>query len=332
MAEISIFEDEAFSVEALLAVINTDHPVPGQLAALGLFEEQGVSSLVVQIEKDGTTLQLVEAKARGGVGQVVTGDKRQLVPFNTVHLPQTFQILADEIQGIRAVGSRTELQSAEAVVAKRLEKARRQLDLTHEYQRIGAIKGKILDADGSTVLLDIYQAFGLRKPKPRSLELGNPEGDLSGILADLLDEQDDALGNVTSTGSRAFCGKSFWAKFIDHPKVRGTYLNTLQAAQLRGDRRQSFEFGGVVWERYRGKHDGEPFVDDGSAQLVPEGVPDLFISAFAPADYMEVVNTEGLPYYAKLERLPFDKGVAGEAQSNPLHLCTRPLAVRELTL
>ncbi|HBP6352947.1 TPA: major capsid protein, partial [Pseudomonas aeruginosa] len=50
MAEISIFEDEAFSVEALLAVINTDHPVPGQLAALGLFEEQGVSSLVVQIE------------------------------------------------------------------------------------------------------------------------------------------------------------------------------------------------------------------------------------------------------------------------------------------
>ncbi|WP_162962673.1 major capsid protein, partial [Pseudomonas aeruginosa] len=248
MAEISIFEDEAFSVEALLAVINTDHPVPGQLAALGLFEEQGVSSLVVQIEKDGTTLQLVEAKARGGVGQVVTGDKRQLVPFNTVHLPQTFQILADEIQGIRAVGSRTELQSAEAVVAKRLEKARRQLDLTHEYQRIGAIKGKILDADGSTVLLDIYQAFGLRKPKPRSLELGNPEGDLSGILADLLDEQDDALGNVTSTGSRAFCGKNFWAKLIDHPKVRGTYLNTLQAAQLRGDRRQSFEFGGVVWE------------------------------------------------------------------------------------
>ncbi|MCO3455938.1 major capsid protein, partial [Pseudomonas aeruginosa] len=133
-------------------------------------------------------------------------------------------------------------------------------------------------------------------------------------------------------GSRAFCGKNFWAKLIDHPKVRGTYLNTLQAAQLRGDRRQSFEFGGVVWERYRGKHDGEPFVDDGSAQLVPEGVPDLFISAFAPADYMEVVNTEGLPYYAKLERLPFDKGVAGEAQSNPLHLCTRPLAVRELTL
>ena len=205
------------------------------------------------------------------------------------------------------------------------------MDLTHEYQRIGAIKGKILDADGSTVLLDIYQAFGLRKPKPRSLELGNPEGDLSGILADLLDEQDDALGNVTSTGSRAFCGKNFWAKLIDHPKVRGTYLNTLQAAQLRGDRRQSFEFGGVVWDRYRGKHDGEPFVDDGSAQLVPEGSGPLHQRLCAGG--LHGGRQHRRPAVLRqARRLPFDKGVAGEAQSNPLHLCTRPLAVRELTL
>ncbi|NVL46627.1 hypothetical protein F2S75_12285, partial [Pseudomonas syringae pv. actinidiae] len=33
-----------------------------------------------------------------------------------------------------------------------------------------------------------------------------------------------------------------------------------------------------------------------------------------------------------LETLPFGKGVAGEAQSNPLHLCTRPRAQIRLTL
>ncbi|MCY1294101.1 Phage major capsid protein E [compost metagenome] len=332
MAEISIFEDEAFSVEALLAVINEDHVVYGQLAALGLFEERGVSSLVVQIEKDGTTLNLVEAKARGGVGQVVTGDKRLLVPFNTVHLPETFQILADEIQGIRAVGSRSELQGAQAVVNTRIEKARRQLDLTHEYQRIGAVKGQVVDADGKTVLVDIYRSFGLQKPKPFSLELGNDDTDVSAHLTEVLDMQEDELGNVTSTGSRALCGKRLWNDLISHPRVRDTYLNTLQAAELRGDRRQAFEFGGITWERYRGKHAGKPFVADDRAYVVPEGVPDLFISAYAPADYMEVVNTEGLPYYAKLERMEFDKGVKGEAQSNPLHLCTRPLSVRELSI
>jgi hypothetical protein len=47
---------------------------------------------------------------------------------------------------------------------------------------------------------------------------------------------------------------------------------------------------------------------------------------------METVNTLGIPYYGKIEPMPFGKGVSGEAQSNPLHLCTRPRAVIRLTL
>ncbi|WP_437881030.1 major capsid protein [Pseudomonas sp. LRF_L74] len=332
MAEISIFEDEAFSVEALLGVVNQDHVVPGQISNSGLFEEQGVNTGVVQIEKDGMTLQLVPAAPRGSQGLAVIADKRSLVPFNTVHLPQVFQILADEIQGIRAVGSVTELQNVQSVVARRIEKARRQLDATHEYQRIGAIQGLVIDADGETVLLDIYQRFGIERPEAISLQLDDPDADVSVILADVLDIQEDELGNITSTGAKAYVGKTLWAKLISHPKVRDTYLNTLQAASLRGDRRVNFEFGGIEWERYRGKMGGQPFVADDSAELVPLGVPELFISAFAPADYMETVNTEGLPYYAKLERMRFDKGVEGEAQSNPLHLCTRPRAVLKLTI
>lgn len=332
MAEISIFEDEAFSVTNLLAVINEEHVVPGQIAAAGLFEEQGSTTVTQQIEKDGTTLQLVEAKPRGGVPQVVTAGKSRMIPFNTVHLPETFTIYADEIQGIRAFGSRTELQSAEAVVAARIRKCRLQMELTHEYQRLGAIKGKILDADGKTELLDIYQAFGLKKPAVFSLGLNNAETDVSVRLVDALDEQEKALGTTPSSTSRGYAGKNFWGKLISHPKVRDTYLNTLQASQLRGDRRVAFEFGGVIWERYKGQLGGTHFVNPDEAHIVPEGVPGLFITAFAPADYMETVNTLGLPFYSKLERLPYDKGIAGEAQSNPLHLCTKPLAVRTVTI
>ena len=329
MAEITIFQDEAFGVDALLTVINEDHVLPGQIAAAGLFEEQGVASTVVQIEKDGMSLALVKAAPRGAPGQAVTGDKRSLIPLNTIHLPQTFQILADEIQGIRAVGSLTELMQVQAYVARRIEKARRQLALTHEFQRIGAIKGKVVDADGSS-LFDIFQRFGINRPQAFSLELDNPDTDVSAKCAEILDAQDDALGSVTSTGARAYCGKTLWAKLVGHKSVREAYLNWQAAAQLMGDRRQPFEFGGITWERYKGKIGNAPFVADDRAHVVPLGVPDLFISAFAPADYAETVNTEGLPYYAKLERMKFDKGVEGEAQSNPLHLCTRPASVREL--
>ncbi len=325
MADIAIFEDDAFSVSSLTAAINEQEYLPGRISSLGLFREEGINTLTVQIEKDGDTLALVPSGERGTSGLVVGAAKRQLIPFNTVHLPERFTIKADEIQGIRAFGTRSELQAVQDVVNKRLAKARRQLDATHEFQRMGALNGQVLDADGKTVLLDIYKSFGVNRQK-LPMGLNSPDTELRVKCGEALDMQEEALGSVTSSGSRALCGKNFWNKLIVHKSVKDTYLNTMQAASLRGDARESFEFGGIVWERYRGKVAGVAFVHDDKALLVPEGVPDLYISSFAPADYMETVNTQGIPYYSKIEPLPFNKGVAGEAQSNPLHLCTRPRA------
>jgi hypothetical protein len=331
MADIAIFDDDAFSVATLTAAINEQEYLPGRIGALGLFEEEGVTTLTVQIEKDGDTLALVPAGERGVSGLVVGGSKRILIPFNTVHLPQRFAINADEIQGIRAFGTLTELQAVQDVVSRRLAKARRQLDATHEFQRMGAIKGQVLDADGTSVLLDIYDRFGVTRQE-LSMGLNSADANVQVQCVEALDMQEEALGSVTTTGSRALCGKTFWAKLIAHKSVMQTYLATQQAAALRGDGRESFDFGGITWERYRGKVAGVAFIADDEARLIPEGVPELFISAFAPADYMETVNTLGLPYYSKLETMPFGKGVAGEAQSNPLHLCTRPRAVIRLKL
>lgn len=325
MADIAIFENDVFSVSSLTAAINDQEYLPGRIGGLGLFREEGISTLTVQIEKDGETLALVPAGERGTSGLVIGGTKRTMIPFNTVHLPQRFTIKADEIQGIRAFGTRSELQAVQDVVNNRLARARRQLDATHEFQRMGALNGQVLDADGKTVLLDIYKIFGVQRQK-LPMGLNNPATELRVKCGEALDMQEDALGSITSTGSRAFCGKNFWSKLVDHESIKKTYLNSQQAAALRGDARESFEFGGIVWERYRGKIAGVSFVHDDKALLIPEGVPELYISCFAPADYMETVNTQGIPYYSKIEPLPFNKGVAGEAQSNPLHLCTRPRA------
>ena len=107
MADIAIFDDEAFSVDSLTAALNDQPFLPGRIGALGLFREEGITTLTVQIEKDGDTLALVPAGERGTSGLVVAGSKRNLIPFNTVHLPERFTIKADEIQGIRAFGTRT---------------------------------------------------------------------------------------------------------------------------------------------------------------------------------------------------------------------------------
>ena len=331
MADIAIFNDDAFSVSSLTAAINEQEYLPGRISSMGLFREEGITTITVQIEKDGDTLALVPAGERGTSGLVVGASKRLLIPFNTVHLPQRFAIKADEIQGIRAFGTTSELQAVQDVVNSRLAKARRQLDATHEYQRMGALNGQVVDADGTTVLLDIYKAFGVQQPR-LSMGLNDADTKVRVKCAEALDMQEDALGGTSASGSRALCGKNFWNKLITHKSVEQTYLNTLQAAQLRGDSRESFELGGIVWERYRGRIGGRAFIHDDRALLIPEDVPDMYISCFAPADYMETANTQGLPYYSKVEPMPFGKGIAGEAQSNPLHLCTRPKAQIRLDL
>ena len=93
---------------------------------------------------------------------------------------------------------------------------------------------------------------------------------------------------------------------------------------LRADMRKGFPFGGIYFENYRGKIASTSFIDDDEGRIFPVGVPGLFQTINAPADYIETVNTIGLPFYAKQERMDFDKGINIETQSNPLCICTQP--------
>lgn len=329
MPSIDIFNDDAFSLSSLTAAINEQPHQPGRLSALGVFEEEGITTTTVQIERDNDSLVLVPAGQRGSAGVVVGGTRRQMIPFNTIHLPQTATIMADEIQGLRAFGSETELESVQTVVNKRLAKFRRQLDATIEYHRIGALRGLILDADGSSVLLDLYQTFGLKKTVI-DFELGKDDTHLRSKCLELQEAIEDALGAATFTGVRVECGKTFWARLLALPSFEATYLNSELAAALRGEPREAIEFGGCVFERYRGKVGDKSFIPDDRAIAYPEGVADLFITRFAPGDYMDTVNTNGLPYYSSQEIMKHGKGVELEGQSNPLNLCTRPRACIEL--
>ncbi|WP_342006773.1 major capsid protein [Stutzerimonas balearica] len=100
---------------------------------------------------------------------------------------------------------------------------------------------------------------------------------------------------------------------------------------MRDDLRKGFTFGEVTWKEFYGKVGSISFIGENDAYLIPIGVSELFITRYAPADYMETVNTIGLPLYAKQELMRMNKGVALEAQSNPLNLCTKPRAVIKLT-
>jgi len=322
------FDSDIFEMVSLTAAINDVDYTPNQIGSLGLFESEGVSTTNILIEKDGEKLGLVENKPRGAPGQVIGGDKRKGVTFTTAHLPTTASILADEVQNVRQFGSEDQMQAVQTVVNRRLAKMARFIDITHEYHRIGAIQGKVLDSDGTTVIYDLYQTFGIEE-KTVAMALGTAGTDIQGKCLDIHEFIEAALGGLSYTGATAMCGKSFWRKFIAHSKVKEAYERWQNGERLRADPRDAFYFGGIYWERYRGG--GAVKIPDAQARVVPLGVMDLFITRFAPADYNDTVNTLGLPYYASSEMLKHNKGVELEAQSNPAHLCTRPQACIKLT-
>ena len=79
-------------------------------------------------------------------------------------------VLPEEVQGIRAFGSETELQTVAGVMAQHLQTMRNKHAITLEHLRFGALKGLILDADGS-VIYNLYDEFGITRRPSRGTSL-----------------------------------------------------------------------------------------------------------------------------------------------------------------
>jgi hypothetical protein len=128
------------------------------------------------------------------------------------------------------------------------------------------------------------------------------------------------------------CADDLYDALINHGEIRDTYLAQQAANNLReSDPLEAFRYGDMTFENYRGK--GSVKIPDGHAQIVPLGVPELFVTRFAPAPWFSAVNTIGLPRYSMGTPDPTgEKRIDLEAQSNPLNLCTRPEALVQFTL
>lgn len=331
MANQDVFYPTGFSLSELTAAINMIPHVPSQLGDSGLFEYQGVSTLTVQIERQGSVIDLVPAKPRGSSGTAIGRNTRDLRSFVLPHLPLEDAVLADEVQGVRAFGSENGPTPLQQRIMEVMTKGSQRMDKTMEWQRVGAMKGLVYDADGTTVLYNFFTEFGVTQ-NTMDFELDSGTTQVRVKCSQALDKIEDELEGVSFTGAIGYCGRSFWESLISHQSVKETYLNWQEAATLRGDPRDSFEFGGVRWVKYRGAANGAQMIGANDAYIVPTGVSGLLLGRFGPADYEDTVNTIGLPKYAMGIPKRNRKGLDIEMQSNPMHFCTRPRAIIKATI
>lgn len=330
---LDIFNSNAFGIVPLTDAINKIKFVPGRIGAMGLFQESGVAATSVAIEEKDGILTLISPSARGAPGTTLTKNRRTLRNVTVPHFEIMDSIMAEEVQGVRAWGSETDVEMVMGKVAERGAIHSQSLEATHEYSRIGAVKGTVTYADSTT--LDLFALFGVSQIAERDWDL-DAASPASGVLrktcAAVIRQIATELDGIPFSGVHAMCGDNFFDDLIAHTEVRNTYLQQQEASQLRtgyidggaGGSYGSFNFGGITFENYRGSVGSTTFVNADKCHVFPTGVPGLFRTYYAPADYMETVNTNGQRLYLKQYEMANGKGVHLDSQMNSLDICTRP--------
>jgi hypothetical protein len=322
------FDNTAFSMTALTTAINLLPNNYDRLATMGLFPDKPQRFRQVAIEERNGVLTLLPTQPVGSPGTVGVRGKRKLRSFAIPHIPHDDTVLPEEVQGIRAFGLESEVETIAGVMADHLQTMRNKHAITLEYLRFGALKGEILDADGS-VLYNLYNEFGITPPTPVKFKFSDANANIKKTCLDVLRRIEDNLKGERSTGVHCFVGEDFFDALTSHPNVKEAYNRWQDGQALRSDMRTAFPFAGITFEEHRGRAwTGDKverrFINVSEGHCFPLGTLDTFATYYAPADFNETANTLAQPLYAKQEPRRFDRGTDLHTQSNPLPICHRP--------
>jgi len=210
----------------------------------------------------------------------------------------------------------------------------RDFDLTFEMHRIGMLKGKVLDKDGST-LFNYFDMLG-KSQQTVDFAFSSSSTDINGRTREVQDAIDEALGGIPYDSVAVVAGRNWYDAFVSHSRVRDTFANHEAARTLREDPSNApFSFGSFDnVRRYRDAAASTlpDTIDPDEAYAIPLGVPNMFRVYWTPQGTFETVNDRGqrLLVTRKVDR---DHGewVEMKGRSNPIWLNTYPDAVIKLT-
>lgn len=336
MTVLNPWANDAFSMASLTDAINILPNNYGRIQQLNLMPVKGVRTRPIMIEEKNGILNLITSKSPGAPGAQNQTGKRKVRSFVIPHLPLDDTLLPDEYEGVRAFGTENELAPYTAIMNDKMQSMKNKHAITLEHLRMGALKGIILDGDGST-LYNLYTEFGI-SAKTVSFALGTTTTKVRNKCLAVSRHIEENLQGEVYNGVHVLCSSGFFEALIDHDNVKAAYANYAEAEdRLGGDPRKGFKFGGMMFEEYIGNApdaDGttRKFIADNEAHAYPTGTMDTFSTYVAPADFVETANTLGVEFYAKQEPRKFNRGIDLHTQSNPLPLCKRPGTLVKLTV
>ena len=315
-----VAQEDVSEAEALLAQGDT---VPSR----------GITTTSVAIEELNGQLNLIPNTPRGGPVAQNTANKRKVRTFSATHLPLEDTILAEAIQNVREFGSENTAQGAATVVNTRLIEMRQKHEATLEFHRLGAIKGIILDSDGVTVISNLFTVFGLAQTTI-DFQLDVPTTEIALKTGAVRRAIDSAIGGTPYDHIHVFCSSGFFDSLVTLASVKDAWKYQ-QSQMLRTDlgrKGNTVTLGDVTFEEMSRTYAGITPIATNEAIAFPVGAPGLFLTRFAPGNFVEAANTIGKRFYARQELLRYGRGVGIYTESNPLNVCTRPEVLIKLTV
>lgn len=337
MSMINIFRNDAFSEVALTSQVERIPHLPQTLSDMDLFTPNPIRTTALAVEERNGVLSIVPMSQRGEpTNSERTTERRKMRYFDVPRIFKGDTIHSHELQNVREFGEETVLMQVQTEVARRLAGPvgiLTHLDYTEEYQRLAAVQGMLLDADGS-VWYNWFDEFEFALPAEIGFNLdANIESSLRPIInAMTRDMARSAQGAFTTqTSVVGLCGDSFYDKFITHVDVEKTFKNWSDASELRaGGAFKHFNFAGVDWVNYRGSDDNTSIkIPNDKVKFFPKNALGVFEKAMAPGESFDWINTPGKERYV----VPiFDRDRNAwwrmEAYEYPLFICKRPEVLR----
>lgn len=324
--------NDIFSFREMTGAIDKLPPVPRQATSLGLFRDKPVGSDLITIDMRGGVVRVLPEVERGGPATPVVTPRAKSIGFQIKAHKQNASVHADAILRARAFG---EEQLKKTFVEKRDENLlvfNLNHEVTKEYRTVGALRGKIFDSDGTTLLLDLFDDFEIAPPAEIDFELDTAvDGRLLEICTQAVRAILAPFGNGASGRVRSFCSPGFWDKLIKNPEVREAYKRWNDGEFLRsGKAFGAFPFAGIDWEEYRnGTVGGLTLIPDDKCALFPTDVgPDAYIQHWAPGTSFEEVANPGRPIYIKAAADKWDEMIEMQAKSFGLPISTYPESLR----
>jgi hypothetical protein len=327
---IDIFNNNLFRAVEMTAAMENIPYLPELLGGFGetLFPTKRSRTRQVAISKKDGVMTLIPTSAIGAPPvelELTGGDVRD---FRTRRLAKGSTLYAEMMNGVLNAPDSVILKTVQQELADRGAQIRTDFELTQEHMRFGAVFGKVVDADGTTVLDDWFANWGVSEPTPVNFHLDVGTTNIRVLCRQIVRNMKIAGKGGWVNGRtevHALTGTTFFEQLTTHANVEKYWLNWQAAADLRGEMPDTFEFGGIIWHDFRGTDDNTTIhLADNKAQFFPVGSRDGFARCFGPAEFEPYIQEPGRDIYGITKPDPYGFFTREELYSYPLYVCQRP--------